>query len=102
VHQVNDFKIFIKTNNGQNFILDASEVATDWANYVMEEEDELFPTTFEKEFAEAMDDKLGLARWLEDRMDWYRCKTLVELERDDERLHKLKVIELTVAPDWLK
>lgn len=90
-------KVHLQTSCGRNFQVDAHEILDDRSNYYASIDDD---TCYQEEYEAFMDDDFEITDWLQNNMDWFKCKTLKELPRDkSQSLHSLDVIEVEVVKD---
>ncbi len=75
-----DKKIMLEMECGKSFTVDAHEVIDDRSKYYAENDsdttyDEEYKWVAESDGAEAID-------WLQNNMNWYKCKTMKEVASD--------------------
>jgi len=88
-----DKKLNLTTTCGRNFTIDVHEIADARATYYVERDKD---TTYDEEYSFLCEDDFEVTDWLFNQMDWYECKTLVELERDSKRLIDLELEDYSI------
>lgn len=83
--------IFIKTENGRAFEVDALEVANDRANYYANRDYD-----YEEEFLIAMNDDQILEDWLLNNCDFYMFESCIEVRQKQKDISELEIERVDV------
>lgn len=83
-------KIILKTQSNRTFQIDAHEVIHNRSKYYADRDPD---TIYDEEYEYLLDDESEVFDWLFNNMDWYECKTLIELDVSKEKLSTLNITD---------
>lgn len=87
-------KIIIVTECHRRFSIDAHEVIDHRSKHYAENDSD---TTYDEEYQYLINEEYEIKDWLFGNMDWYECKSLVELPVIKRELSTLDIMDYAVV-----